>query len=172
VTADTFGCPSEVDLCGAARFGLTLPHSGLSREFETRGLIPYNHKSERNFRSRLPPSTWPCCSTQVLAYLTELLIGGTFFPKRRNTMWTSESLNWGDAGFLKHERAMRNLPLDTTRRRYREEQLFRCGQRIGEISAGLLLDFRLQMRCSGANESALMQTKQRKYRWAQTEPEF
>jgi RES domain-containing protein len=31
--------------------------------------------------------------------------------------------------------------------------------RAGGISAGLLLDFRLQMRCSGANEGALTQTK-------------
>jgi hypothetical protein len=42
----------------------------------------------------------------------------------------------------------------------------------GSVSAGQLLDFRLQMRCSGTNESALTQTKQRKYRWAQTEPDF
>jgi hypothetical protein len=42
----------------------------------------------------------------------------------------------------------------------------------GSLSAGQLLDFRLQMRCSGANESALTQTKQREHRWAQTEPDF
>jgi hypothetical protein len=44
-----------------------------------------------------------------------------------------------------------------------EEQFFSAMEREQEISAGLLLDFRLQMRCSGANQSVLAQTKQRKY---------
>ncbi|MGB7355967.1 MAG: hypothetical protein WBD06_19825 [Acidobacteriaceae bacterium] len=108
----------------------------------------------------------------VLAYLTELLIRGTFSPKWRSTMRASESLNWGDAGFLRQERTMENGRTMQLRGDSKKSNFFRDGKRTGEISAGLLLDFRLQMRCSGANESALMQTKQRKYRWAQTEPDF
>jgi hypothetical protein len=83
-----------------------------------------------------------------------------------------ESLNSREAAFLGREIAMRNGLRHAPLRRLREERFFRDGKRTGQISAGLLLDFRSQMRRSGANESALMQTKQRNYRWAQTEPAF
>jgi hypothetical protein len=83
----------------------------------------------------------------------------------------AESLNWGDAAFLRHEKTMRSGSHDALLRGYRGAIFSATDREQGNIS-GLLLDFRLQMRCSGANESALTQTKQRKYRWAQTEPDF
>lgn len=74
-------------------------------------------------------------------------------------MQASESVYWGDADFSgTKERceAGRSRQLDGDKAR---SNCSTADSEEGTKAAGQLLDIRLQMKCSGANESALTQTK-------------
>jgi len=74
-------------------------------------------------------------------------------------MQANESLNWGDADFsgMKERCEVgRSTQLDGDKAR---SNCSSADSKEGTKAAGQLLDIRLQTRCSGANESALTQTK-------------